>query len=259
MFRVGKMYENLASIKKYPWLGKMTPFKVFGNTYFVGTYQASCHLIDTGDGLIMIDPGYTKTAYLVINSIYQLGFKPQDIKYIINTHWHGDHTEATAAFADLTGAKTLLGRDDVENAKPYFTPDIIVDDGDLLSLGNITIRFVHTPGHTKGTISPFYEDTDGERTCRVGMFGGAGLNTMVPEEFEFDGCRDAYFASLERLKQEKVDVFIGNHTWNNDTLGTYERLAGTGRNDFIDSEIWQRFLDDYKRRLQAIIDAENEK
>lgn len=36
----------------------MTPFKIFGNTYFIGTYQASCHLIDTGDGLIMIDPGY---------------------------------------------------------------------------------------------------------------------------------------------------------------------------------------------------------
>ena len=160
MFRYGKMYENLLTIGKKPWLGKMTPFRIFGNTYFVGTYQASCHLIDTGDGLIMIDPGYTKTAYLVINSIYQLGFKPQDIKYIINTHWHGDHIEATAAFADLTGAKTLLGRDDVKNAKPYFTPDIIVDDGDTLSLGNITIRFVHTPGHTKGTISPFYEDTD---------------------------------------------------------------------------------------------------
>ena len=79
----------------------------------------------------------------------------------------------------------------------------------------------------------------------------------MPEEFEFEGCRDAYFASLERLKQEKVDIFIGNHTWNNDTLGKYEKLESTGQNDFIDSNIWHRFLDDYKRRLQAIIDAEN--
>ena len=75
MFRYGKMYDNLSAIVKYPWLGKMTPFKIFGNTYFVGTYQASCHLIDTGDGLIMIDPGYTKTAYLVINSIYHLSIQ----------------------------------------------------------------------------------------------------------------------------------------------------------------------------------------
>ena len=87
----------------------------------------------------------------------------------------------------------------------------------------------------------------------------AGLNTMVPSAFEFDGCREAYFASLERLKQERVDVFIGNHTWNNDTLGKYERLVSTGQNDFVDSEIWQRFLDDYKRRLQTIIDGESKK
>ncbi len=256
MFRSGKMHENLKNIYKYPWLGKMTPFKVVGHTYFVGTYQASCHIIDTEDGLIMIDPGYAKTAYLVIDSIYRLGFKPQDIKYIINTHWHQDHTEATAAFADLSSAKTLLGRDDVENAKRYFIPDIIVDDGDTLTLGNTTVHFVHTPGHTKGTISFFYEDNEGGNTYRVGMFGGAGLNTLVPSAFDFDGCRDAYFASLERLKKEQVDVFIGNHTWNNDTYGKYEKLASTGQNDFIDKGIWQRFLDDYKCRLEAIIRKE---
>lgn len=256
MYRFGNLYENLGEIGKYPWLGKMTPFKIFGHTYFAGTYQASCHLIDTGEGLIMIDPGYTRTAYLVIDSIYQLGFKPQDVKYIINTHWHGDHVEATAAFADLTGAKTLLGRDDAQKAAAYFTPDILVDDGDTLTLGNITVRFVHTPGHTKGTISVFYEDTDGENTYNVGMFGGAGLNTMVPTKFDFDGSRDAYFASLERLKKEHVDIFIGNHTWNNDTYGKYQKLASTGENDFIDSNLWTRFLEDYKKRLTKIIEDE---
>lgn len=256
MFRYGQMYEQLNEIKSTPWLGKMTPFKIFGHTYFVGTYQASCHLIDTGDGLIMIDPGYSATAYLVIDSIYKLGFNPQDIKYIINTHWHGDHTEATAAFADLFGAKTLLGKDDVEKAKQHFTPDIIIDDGDELSLGNITVKFVHTPGHTKGTISLFYEDTDGNDTYRVGMFGGAGLNTLVPARFDFDGCRDAYFSSLKKLKQEKVDIFIGNHTWNNDTYGKYVKLQSTGVNDFIDINIWKTFLDDYRHRLEAIIEKE---
>ena len=258
MFRKGNMYNALGKMSSFPWLGKMTAFRIFGNTYYVGTYQASCHLIDTGDGLIMIDPGYMKTAYLVIDSIYQLGFKPQDIRYIINTHWHGDHAEATAAFADLTGAKTLLGRDDAQSAMKYFTPDILVDDGDTLSLGNIVIRFVHTPGHTKGTISLFYDDTDGERMCRIGMFGGAGVNTLVPSRFEFEGCREAYLSSLKRLKEESVDVFIGNHTWNNDTYGKYETLEKTGRNDFIDSGIWLQFLDSCKCRLEEIIQKENE-
>ena len=256
MYRYGHMYETKGQFVKAPWLGKMVPFKVWGHTYFCGTYQASCHLIDTGDGLIMIDPGYKRTAYLVVDSIYQLGFNPRDIKYIVCTHWHGDHTEAVPNFVDLTGAKTLLGRQDVELAAKYFTPDILVDDGDTLTLGNVTLRFVHTPGHTPGTISIFYDDTDGQTTYRFGTFGGAGLNTLVPEDFEFEGCREAYFASLERLKKEPVDVFIGNHTWNNDTLGKYETLAATGKNEFIDSTLWGKFLDDYKVRLENIIAKE---
>ncbi len=256
MFRYGEKFEHKGEMDAKPWLGKMTPFKIFGHTYFAGTYQASCHIIDTGDGLIMIDPGYANTAYLVIDSIYKLGFKPEDIKYIINTHWHWDHTEATAAFAELFGAKTLLGRYDLENAKRYFTPDILVDDGDTLTLGNITVTFMHTPGHTKGTISLFYTDTDGENTYRMGMFGGAGLNTLVPEKFDFDGAREAYFSSLDRLKKEKVDILLGNHTWNNDTLGKYVKMTETGENEFIDSTLWPLFMDTYKSRLEAIIAKE---
>ena len=259
MFRFGTRYNERKIYEERPWLGKMEPFKLFGNTYFVGTYQASCHLIDTGDGLIMIDPGYTNTACFVVDSIYKLGFKLQDIKYIINTHWHGDHIEATASLASLTGAKTLIGKYDLENAEKYFEPDILVNDGDTLTLGNVTVRFLYTPGHTKGTISLFYYDTDGEKTYSMGMFGGAGLNTLVPEAFEFENCREAYFASLERLKQEKVDVVLGNHTWNNDTEGKYFTLRETGRNEFVDSSLWVKLLESYKVRLQEIIQKENSK
>ncbi len=257
MFRFGKMYEGLEDIKSKPWLGKMIPFKIIGGVYFVGTYQASCHLIDTGDGLIMIDPGYSKTAYLVLDSIYRLGFRPQDIKYIINTHWHGDHTEATAAFADLFGAKTLLGRDDVEKAAKFFTPDIIVDDGYKLTLGNTVIDFMITPGHTKGTLSFFFNTEEDGKLYRVGMFGGAGVNTLVKEAFDFDGCREAYLDSIKRLKKENVDVFIGNHTWNNDTYEKSIKLLAGGENPFIDDKLWFEFLDSCENRLMKIIEEDS--
>ncbi len=256
MFREGKMYESLSEIGKKPWLGQMKPFRVVGNVYFVGTYQASSHIIDTGDGLIMIDTGYTNTAYLVLHSLHELGFDVRDIRYIVNTHWHGDHTEATAAFAALSGAKTLLGRDDKDNATQHFTPDILVDDGDTLTLGNTTLHFVHTPGHTKGTISFFFDTEENGRRLRVGSFGGAGLNTMVRACFDFEGCREAYRASLHRLKGEQVDVFIGNHTWNN---GTYEKalaMENSDKNPFIDSTLWGKFLEDYERRLDDLIRRE---
>ena len=236
-----------------PWEGKMEPFKIIGNTYFVGTFQASCHLIDTGDGLILIDTGYSNTLYLVVRSIYELGFNPKDIKYIINTHWHGDHTEGTMAMVDLTGAKTLIGRYDEEKVKKYFVPDILVTDGDVLSLGNVRISFMETPGHTKGTISFFYETEENGKTYRVGMFGGAGANTMAQGHFDYDGCREEYRESLHRLQNEKVDVFIGNHVWNNDTAVKGEVLLKTGENRFVDKNLWHEFLEFCEKRLDEVI------
>ncbi len=236
-----------------PWEGKLQPFKIIGNVYFVGTFQASCHLIDTGEGLILIDPGYSNALYLVVRSIYELGFNPKDIKYIINTHWHDDHTEATRAMVDLSGAKTLIGRYDVEKAKRYFEPDVLIGDGDTLSLGNTVISFMETPGHTKGTISLFFESEEMGQTYRIGMFGGAGANTMAQGQFDYDGCREDYRNSLHRLQKEKVDVFIGNHVWNNDTAVKGELLLKTGENKFIDGNLWNEFLAFCEKRLNDVI------
>lgn len=250
------MYERRKIVN--PWEGRIEPFKIIGNVYFVGTFQASAHLIDTGDGLIFIDPGYGNALYLIIDGIYKLGFKPTDIKYIINTHWRHDHTEATAALAQLSGAKTLLGKDDVQKAKQYFVPDILIKDGDTLSLGNTTIEFMETPGHTKGTISFFFSTMENEKTYRVGMFGGAGANTMVKSKYDFAGCREAYRNSLHRLKKEKVDVFIGNHTWNNDTFNKAKVLKETGENKFIDGKLWNEFLEFCENRLNNVIQTDGE-
>ena len=256
MFRFGNMYEQLGAIKENPALGRMAPFRVIGNVYFVGTYQASSHLIDTGDGLILIDTGYANTAEMLAESIKTLGFSLSDIKYIIHTHWHWDHTEATPTIVALSGAQTLVGCEDADDAKRYFHPDILINDGDCLKLGKTSISFLHTPGHTKGTISLFFDTEENGQGYRVGMFGGAGLNTLVPEKFEFDGCREAYRASLHRLMREPVDVFIGNHTWNNGTYDKAQKLLQTGENDFIDGKIWGDFLASCEARLDQLIEAE---
>ncbi len=105
----------------------------------------------------MIDTGYSDTLFLLINSIYKLGFTPYDIKYIIHTHWYGDHTEATAALVHLTGAKTFIGENDVESVSKYFQPDVLLKNGDVVKLGNTEIEVLETPGHTRGCISLFFE------------------------------------------------------------------------------------------------------
>ena len=112
---------------------------------------------------------------------------------------------------------------------------------------------METPGHTKGTISIFFETEDNGKAYRVGMFGGAGANTMAQGHFDYDGCREEYRNSLHRLKNEKVDVFIGNHVWNNDTAVKGEMLLKTGENRFIDQNLWHEFLEFCEKRLDEVI------
>lgn len=240
------------------WEGRIEPFRIVGNVYFVGCFPASTHLIDTGEGLILIDPGFMSTLHLVVDGIHRLGFDPMDIKYIVNTHWHKDHTEATAALARLSGAKTLIGVKDKPKAQKYFDADILIRDGDTLRLGDTEMEFMETPGHTEGTISFFFETEEGGKRYRVGMFGGAGANTLVRGKFEFENCREAYVSSIQRLKKEKVDVFIGNHVWNNNTEEFGEILRSGGENKFIDPTLWTRFLEFCLDRVEDIIAKEKE-
>ena len=103
----------------------------------------------------------------------------------------------------------------------------------------------------------FYYDTDGEQTLRVGTFGGAGHNTLVPGKYDFEGAREAYFASIARLKKEQVDVFIANHCWNNDTYCKGLKLLETGENTFLHTnDVWLGFLEHYRRGLEDIIAQE---
>ena len=228
------------------------PFRIFGNVYFIGTYAESSHIIDTGDGLIMIDTGRDNLP-AILKGLETFGFAPKDVRYIINSHWHGDHTASTAKMVELSGAKTLIGKEDYEKAKKFFEADILVTEGDTLTLGNTTVSFLETPGHTKGTLSIFFDVEENGTTLRAGMFGGAGVNTLHQGKFDYEGCREDYRNSVQRLLSERVELFIGNHSWNNKTYENSLILRETGENRFISREPWTRFLESCLRRLDETI------
>ncbi len=247
----------------------VAPARMIGNIYYVGTHPASTHVIDTGDGLILIDPGYYEALYVVIDNMHRVGLDPMDIKYIILTHAHYDHVDATAALVELTGAKVFISKDDMPLISgeifhyPFrpFTPDVLISDGDVIELGNTSIKCISTPGHTDGTISIFFDVTEDGTTYRAGMFGGAGSNTMMREFLTEnnlpDDCREKYVASVKRLLNEKVDIFLGNHVWNNKTKEKLAALGTTDVNPFIDPEGWTKFLE---RSLATAMDIiENDK
>ena len=250
------MYPKKQLNIAHPWLGFIEPFRILKGISFIGTYQASVHMIDTGDGLVILDTGYLKTFYTVVNGIYQLGYTPKDIKYVLLTHWHGDHTEGVMPLLSLApNAKTVIGiRDDREVIqRNYFNPDIVVKDGDTLTCGKVTFRFVETPGHTVGTVSVFFDYEQDGRIYHAGMFGGAGPAALFADHANYyEGCRDDYFASLQRLKQEKVDLFLGNHCWNNNTDEKAKLLKeNPSVNPFVDDREFYTFLDFCAARVRA--------
>ena len=258
-----------------PWEIAFPPHKVFGNTYFTGTIPASTHLIDTGDGLIVIDTGYQETLYLMLESTRRLGFDIRDIKYIVHSHGHIDHAAGTRALVELTGAETFIGAGDADmvmgkNELSWapefnmqypgtFTPDHILRDGDKITLGDVTIECIASPGHTSGTMSLFWNigSLDG-KTLRAGMMGGAGLNTLTTGYIrkyglEKEDWRGAFSSTLARLAEEQVDVLIGNHVDQNDMVNKYPLLEAGNENVFVDPSLWQNFLTLTRQRFDKLL------
>lgn len=241
-------------------LGDMQPFRLAGNIYFVGTYEASSHLIDTGDGLILLDTGYERTADVIVESVRELGFDIRDVKYILHSHGHYDHTDGTPKLLTLTRAKTFLGAGD----QKYITgwaPDFLYEDGGVIRLGNTEILCLATPGHTEGTYSFFFDVTVDGKTYRAGMFGGAGHNQLKKPYLRRKKCsllnRGLYLKSVERLKEERVDIFLGNHCWNNQTREKFEIMRAGGENPFLDSTQWLPFLEKCERLALRVLEKDS--
>ena len=259
---------------EHPWEGAMTPFRILGSTWFVGTRPASTHIIDTGDGLIMLDSGYQESLYLVIDSMHRCGFDPKDLRYIIHSHGHIDHAAATRALVEMTGAETFIGEGDlrmVDGSRPELTwapeysmafpppfrPDHLLHNGNQIKLGNVTIDCVATPGHTPGVISFFWNVEDDGKVYRAGTFGGAGMNSMQSAyvhkyHLEAEDWRGAFRRSIRRAKQEKVDLFIGNHAGQNQTPQRYKRILAGERLAFVEPGAWGKVLDGCEEALNKL-------
>ena len=239
----------------------MMPFRLAGNIYFIGCYAESSHLIDTGDGLILIDTGSENKVEALLESIGILGFRPEDIKLILHSHGHYDHSGASGKLAELIGAKTYVHEKDIRYLHGKFEPDCGYRDGDVIRLGNTEILCLETPGHTEGTVSFFFWTEENGKRYRAGMFGGAGTRQVKIDFLKKQGLsyfqRAKYLESTERLKKEHVDIFLGNHTWNNKTRDKYNESLVSETNPFIDSTAWVPFLERCQQQLRDMMEEES--
>lgn len=258
------------------------PQKITDNVYFVGTFDwsSSSHLIDTGDGLILIDSGFPYAMDKVFENIEKFGFKLSQIKYLLISHGHYDHMGSSVILREKYGTKLFLGEQDrlyangeldltwakelgFEYTMP-FEPDVLLKDGDEITLGNTTIKCYHTPGHTPGTMSFVFNSTYQGKEYVCATFGGAGINTMEKcflEKYSLPfTCREEFRNSLKRMAEIKVDIHLGNHPFNSKTKEKIKEWEDdpTIFNPFIDEKEWPNFLKYCESTLDDLIAKEKE-
>lgn len=250
------------------------PFRIFGNLWYVGDKRVCSHLIDTGDGLILFDTGYRHATHLLLESIRRAGFDPADIKIIIHSHGHFDHFGGGNDMRMLFGSKvymsaidTALLREKPERALcawgpvPYEDicwPDVEIQDGDHIRLGNTDILCRLADGHTLGTMSFFFDVTDGTAVKRAGYWGGVGFLTVYKDfckkfDLPLDKA-DRMLRTIDRLWDEPVDILMGNHPSQNCTLEKRAwQLENPGENPFVNPEAWHIFLSTLRGRVEEFI------
>ena len=160
--------ENYKTLFYEPWKEYMTPFRIAGNLYYLGNRLYCVHLIATEEGLILYDSGFQHTAPLIMKGILELGFRPEDVKYVIMTHGHFDHilgvphikNEMDVISAIHEDDEICLRDPDMNLMNPFYkSPDFIPShadmtfrDGDVIRLGETELTVMHTPGHSRGSV-----------------------------------------------------------------------------------------------------------
>jgi len=235
------------------WLTPQAPVRIHGNTYYVGTGGLSLVLIDTGDGLILIDGAVPQIVGRIKDNVRALGFRVEDIRYILNTEAHYDHSGGLAALSRDSGATVIaspagaeaLRRGQVVDEDPQASdieafPAVAnvraVADGETLTLGSVTVTAVFTPGHTPGSASWTWDACD-QADCPRVVFASS-LNAIAAEPFTFTAHPEVTArlrASIDRVEALKCDILISAHPNNS---GGAEKLAGVvagaSPNPFID-------------------------
>jgi metallo-beta-lactamase class B len=193
------------------------PQKVFDNLYYLGMTEYSVWAITTSQGIILLDAIYDYSIQdEVEDGLKKVGLNPADIKYVVVSHGHLDHAGGAKFLQEKYGARLLMSAADyalLDQQNPSWKPkrDLVVTDGQKLTLGDFTMTMYLTPGHTEGTISTIFPVRDGNDRHTVATWGGTLFN--------FGPNRPrllSYAQQAERFRgiadKAGADVILSNHT-----------------------------------------------
>ena len=202
------------------WNTPQTPFRIFGNTYYVGPHGLSSILITSESGHVLIDGALPESAQQIVANIRALGFRIEDVKLILSSHVHFDHAGGIAELQRLSGARVVaspwsaavLKSGGMGHGDPQYgilTPIQRVNhvdelhDGESFRVGGIAMTAHLTPGHTPGGTSWTWTSCEHD-VCHDIVYADS-LTPVSADGFKFSKNRD-YPSALNDF--EKSFVFL---------------------------------------------------
>lgn len=253
------------------WNSPADPFRVFGNTYYVGTEGLASVLVTSDRGHILLDGALPQSAEQIDGHIRTLGFNLKDVKLIVNSHAHYDHAGGIHALQVASGATVAASASSAEALKrgenttddPQYGfghdsnefPPVgrihVVKDGDVLRVGSLAITAHLTPGHTPGSTTWTWKSCEASRCLDVVYVDS--LNAVSADGFKYshDGVRVlAFRKSIASVAGLPCDVMISVHPSFSHLFEKRAR-ARTGESDaFIDPHGCR----EYAESMQALLD-----
>lgn len=249
------------------------PFRIHGNTYYVGTSGIASVLVTSDYGHVLVDAGLPQSAPLIAKNIEALGFKLTDVKGIVFSHPHVDHIGGLAELQRLTGAQVYgprvaesvlrtgqLTRDDpVYGAKGPAIPKVerswIVTDGQLLGIGGLRLRVHATPGHSPGSSTWTWDACEGSK-CFKFVYADS-LTPVSAGKYKFKDhpeTVEAFGNSLKLVEALECDLLLTPHP-DEATLAKLEQAGGDAEK-LVDKDACKRFAQQQREALQQRLAGE---
>ncbi len=243
--------------------GYVEPFQILDNIYYVGDKWVSAYLVDTTEGLVLIDTLDFPYSQWIPESLEKLGLANKEVKYIIITHGHSDHVGGAGYLQSKYGARVIITETDFRLTRQqslmqrgvsrYPLPKVeeFASDNSHLVVGDTVFKLYITPGHTDGSLSVDFNLKHKGKTHRAFVVGGHSTNSRYPTQIE------ALIASLNRIQsiasqKPIVDINLANHPHKNKLLENQKlQLQTATGNPFIDQNSFIGFLS------SQIAEAEN--
>ena len=259
--------------KALRWEEPAEPVSIVGPIHFVGTKGLGVFLFTTAEGHILMNTGMPSSRPMILDSVRKLGFKPEDIKLMINGHAHADHAGAFAWLKERLGAELAVMKDDVAAMEsgdaddfkygndltyPGVKVDRVLRDGETIKMGDVLLTAYHTPGHTRGATTWIANLVVDGKPFIVAFPDGAGFNPgyRLAKNPSYPGIADDYRRTHHALEMLKPDIWLAQHNEYYDLEGKRERAKTDGVKAWVDPEGYRRFIVGKKRAFEDEVDEE---